>query len=68
MFGVKPKDYDVYDFVLKNYYQLRFSLAVATDVKEVGCAPKWIQREVRKQVQNAGIETKSQLALKLQHE
>ena len=59
-FGAEPKDYEVYDFVLKKYYQLRFSPAVATDVK--------IQREVRKQVQNTGIGTKSQQALKLQQE
>ena len=67
-FGAEPKDYEVYDFVLKNYYQLRFSQAVATDVKETGRNPKRIQREVRKQVQNAGIGTKSQQALKLQQE
>ena len=67
-FGAEPKDYEVYDFVLKNYYQLRFSPAVATNVKETGCNPKRIQREVRKQVQNAGIGTKSQQALKLQQE
>lgn len=59
-FGAEPKDYEVYDFVLKNYYQLRFSLAVATDVKESGRNPKWIKREVRKQIQNTGIGTKSQ--------
>ena len=53
---------------MKNYYQLRFSPAVATNVKETGCNPKRIQREVRKQVQNAGIGTKSQQALKLQQE
>lgn len=64
-FGAEPKDYEVYDFVLKNYYQLRFSLAVATDVKESGRNPKWIKREVRKQIQNTGIGTKSQQALKL---
>ena len=58
-FGAEPKDYEVYDFVLKNYYQLRFSPAVATGVKETGRNPKRIQREVRKQVQNAGIGTKS---------
>lgn len=58
----------MYDFVLKNYYQLRFSPVVATDVKETGRNPKRIQREVRKQVQNAGIGTKSQQALKLQQE
>ena len=68
MFGAEPKDYEVYDFVLKNYYRLRFSPAVATDVKETGRNPKRIQREVRKQVQNVGIGTKSQQALKLQQE
>lgn len=67
-FGAEPKNYEVYDFVLKNYYRLRFSSTVATDVKETGRNPKRIQREVRKQVQNIGIGTKSQQALKLQRE
>lgn len=67
-FGAEPKDYEVYDFVLKNYYRLRFSPAVATNVKEAGRNPKRVQREVRKQVQNTGIGTKSQQALKLQQE
>ena len=67
-FGAEPKDYEVYDFVLKNYYRLRFSPAVATDVKEAGRNPKRVQREVRKQIQNIGIGTKSQQALKLQQE
>lgn len=52
----------------KNYYRLRFSPAVATDVKEAGRNPKRVQREVRKQIQNTGIGTKSQQALKLQQE
>ena len=34
-FGTEPKDYEVYDFILKNYYCLRFSPAVATDVKKL---------------------------------
>lgn len=38
-FGAEPKDYEIYDFVLKNYYRLRFSPAVATDVKEAGRKP-----------------------------
>ena len=67
-FGAEPKDYEIYDFVLRNYYQLRFSPAVATDVKETCRNPKRIQRGVRKQVQNTGIGTKSQQALKLQQE
>ena len=67
-FGAEAKEYEVYDFVLKNYYRLRFSPAVTTDVKEAGHNPKRVQREVRKQVQNTGIGTKSQQALKLQQE
>ena len=67
-FGAEPKDYEVYEFILKNYYQLRFSPAVATDVKETSRNPKRVQRAVRKQVQNIGIGTKSQQALKLQQE
>ena len=68
MFEAEPKDYEVYEFVLKNYYQLQFSPAVATDVKEASRNPKRVQHEVRKQVQNTGIGTKSQQALKLQQE
>ena len=41
---------------------------MATDVKEAGRNPKQVQREVRKQIQNTGIGTKSQQALKLQQE
>ena len=67
-FGAEPKDYEIYDFVLKNYYRLRFSPAVATDVKETSHNPKRVQREVQKQIQNTGIGTKSQQVLKLQQE
>ena len=67
-FGAEPKDYEIYDFVLENYYRLRFSPAVATVVKETSCNPKRVQREVHKQVQNTGIGTRSQRALKLQQE
>ena len=48
--------------------RLRFSPAVAAVVKEAVRNPKRIQREVHKQVQNTGIGTKSQQALKLQQE
>lgn len=67
-FGAEPKDYEVYEFVLKNYCRLRFSPAVAAGVKEAGRNPKRIQREVRRQVQNTGTGTKAQQALKLQQE
>ena len=68
-FGAEPKDYEVQEFVLKNYHRLRFSPAVAAAVKEtVKKNPKRMQREVRRQVENTGIGTKSQQALKLQQE
>lgn len=67
-FGAEPKDYEVYAFILKDYYHLRFSPAVEAKERETGCNPKRVQREVRKQVRNTGMGTKSQQALKLQRE
>lgn len=68
VFGAEPKDYEVYQFILKNYYHLRFSPAVAATVKVESRNPKRILREAHKQTQNTGIGTKSQQALKLQQE
>ena len=67
-FGAEPKDYEVLDFLLRNYDQLRFSPAVAAVVKETARNPKRMQREVRRETETAGIGTKSQQALKLQQE
>ncbi len=33
-FGIEPKDYEVYDWLLKNYYRLRFSPAVKAEAKK----------------------------------
>ena len=67
-FGAAPKDYEVYEFILKYYYSLQFSPAVATVVKSNIRNPKRMQRDVAKQLRNTGIGTKSQQALKLQRE
>ena len=67
-FGTEPKDYEVYEFILKHYDSLQFSPAVATVVKEVKRNPKRMQCDVKKQLQDTGIGTKSQQALKLQQE
>lgn len=50
-FGAEPKDYEVYVFVLKHYYSLQFSPAVATVVKEVKQNPKRMQRNVKSREQ-----------------
>lgn len=65
-FGAEPKDYEVYDFLLKHWSQLTFG----SSMQGVGCAdrkinPKRIQRNIRKELQQ-GIGTKAQQALKMQ--
>lgn len=67
-FGAEPKDYEVYDFILKHYFSLRFSPAVTAVVKESKANPKKLQREIGRQLHDIGLGTKSQQALKLQHE
>lgn len=67
-FGSEPKDCEVYEFILTHYYSLQFSPAVAAAVKETKKNPKRMQRDVKKQLNEAGIGTKSQQALKLQQE
>ena len=67
-FGAEPKDYEVYAFILKHFYDLQFSPAVATVVKEAKKNPKRMQRDIKKSLEKNVIGTKSQQALKLQHE
>ena len=72
-FGAEPKDYEVQEFILKYYYSLQFSPDVSTLVKQSKkdtCKknPKRMQRDAKKQMQETGIGTKSQQALKLQQE
>lgn len=68
-FGPEPKDYEVYDFLLKNWYGLKFSPPVKTaQVEEKKINPKRMQREINSQLENKGVGTKAQQALKLQQE
>ena len=67
-FGAEPKDYEIQEFVSKNYYTLKFSPSVDVTVKRDVVNPKRRQREARKQSQVLGIGTKSQQALQLQRE
>ena len=67
-FGAEPKDYEVLEFINRNYYHLQFSPAVETVVKDTKKNPKREQRDAKKQTLETGIGTKSQQALKLQQE
>ena len=69
IFGPEPKEHEVLEFVLENYFNFRFSPVVDSDVvvKE-SINPKRLQRDIKKQIQSVGIGTKSQQALKLLQE
>ena len=67
-FGAEPKDYEVKDFILGNYYKLKYSSEIKTEFKQTADNPKRRQRNASKQVQNTGIGTKSQQALQMQRE
>ena len=67
-FGAEPKDYEIWDFILNHYHELKFSSAVKVELKQSADNPKRRQREARKQLQKSGIGTKSQQASQMQRE
>ena len=67
-FDAEPKDYEVLEFINRDYYHLQFSQPVETVVKDTRKNPKRAQRDAKKQTLETGIGTKSQQALKLQQE
>lgn len=68
-FGSEPKDYEIFEFLLKNYCNLRFSPSVETEIsRSITVNPKRIQREISRQMQKISVGTKAQQVLKLQHE
>ena len=67
-FGAEPKDYEVWDFILKRYDSLKFSPAVSVERKRTPDNPKRRQRDAKRQLQASGVGTKSQQALQAQRE
>ena len=68
-FGAEPKDYEVYEFLLKNWSKLRFSPSIEAEIStDKHINPKRMQRLINKQIADTGIGTKAQQALKLQQE
>lgn len=67
-FGSEPKDCEVWNFILKHYYELRFGPTIETEVKQTADNPKRRQRNARKQLLPSGVGTKSQQALQMQRE
>ena len=68
-FGAEPSDAEVYEFLLRHRYALRFSPRLEGDpAVERSLHPKRLQRKIRAELQNKGIGTKAQQALQLQRE
>lgn len=68
-FGAEPKDYEVWEFLRKNWSRLRFSPPMKGQrPEERRRNPKRRQREIRSKLQESGVGTKAQQALKLQQE
>ena len=58
-FGAEPKDYEVWDFLLKNWSKLKFSPPIKAErVEERKINPKRMQREIHSKLQEPGIGTK----------
>ena len=66
VFGSEPRDCEVWDFVLKNYYGLRFSPAVEAAVKDGRVNPKRRQREAGRQTMQAGGGAECQRGLQVE--
>ena len=69
IFGAEPKDNEVLNFVLNRYNKLKYSPEILYETafkRKVN--PKRVQRDVKQQLINKGVGTKSQQALKLQQE
>ena len=69
VFGAEPKDNEIFGLVLNRYSKLKYSPEILYEkaFKEK-VNPKRVQRDVKKQLNNKGVSTKSQQALKLQQE
>lgn len=68
MFGSEPKENEIYAYVLHNFNHVTFCSAITNVVSLQRKRPKRMQRDVKKELLSKTIGTKSQLALKLQHE
>ena len=67
-FGAEPKGYEVLDYVLRHYHEIRFSDPVPREVRAKADNPKRRQRTAAKEMQPTGVGTKSQQALQAQRE
>lgn len=68
IFGAEPTDAQIYAFLLSHYNKLQFSRPIKTEQKQKADNPKRRLKNAKKMLENKGIGTKSQQALKKQYE
>ena len=69
VFGAEPKDYEVYDLLLKNWGSMRFSPPVAAQEAAARIGnPKRARRAAKESLVRAGTGAKAQQALQMQRE
>ena len=69
VFGSEPKDFEVYDFVLREYASLKWSRPILVEDKVMRKRnPKRVQRDVQKAMKQKGISTKAQEAMRLERD
>ncbi len=69
VFGAEPGDNEVYEYFIGNWHRLHFGPPIpARKSSEIKINPKRMQRTVKRELDNKGVGTKSQQALKLLHE
>ena len=66
-FGSEPKEYEIYNFILKKFYDLRFSNEMKSNFSKKIKNPKRRQREIKKELQSKKFLKKSKEILKLQY-
>lgn len=68
-FGAEPKDYEIYEFIITNFYKLKFSKPVSLEkVNEKKVNPKRLQKKIKRETEFKGIGTKAQEVIKLEQE
>lgn len=65
-FGAEPKDCELWDFILKHYFDLKFSKALKTEQKISADNPKRRLRNIKKQMKTTATSTKAQQAIAAQ--
>ena len=67
-FGSEPKEYEIYNFILKKFYDLRFSNEMKSNFSKKIKNSKRRQRKIKKELQSKKFLKKSEEILKLQYE